>query len=297
MNTCDIIIPTYNGAEKLEQHVIPALRGQAIPAGWRVKIIICDDGSDKMYKDKYIWNDSWQSPSILSLAHGGRSKTRNAGIGSSQADILIFLADDIILRKGALAEHLIFHKNNPAPHHGALGSVVWDPRIAPTPFMDWMMHGGQQNDFDSILGARICDSEHFFYGSFLSIKRIFLGEIRFSEEFTEYGWEDLELGSRLANKGLSLTYLQNTLALHRHAYSANAILARQYLVGLGVKNVNMSPRRIVIHRLYQLSGLRAVITAYIRAFGDRINLPWLFGKGTAGEFWRGVYNQDVHRRG
>lgn len=297
MNTCDIIIPTYNGAEKLEQHVIPALREQAIPAGWKVKINVCDDGSEKIYTDKYAWNDPWQSPSIRPLAHGGRSKTRNAGIESSSADILIFLADDIILRKGALAEHLIFHKNNPAPHHGALGNIAWDPRITPTAFMEWMMHGGQQNDYDSILGAHMCDPAHFFYGSFLSIKRSFLEATRFSEEFIEYGWEDLELGCRLANKGLSLTYLQNSLALHRHTYSANAILERQYLVGLGVKNVNMSPRRIVIHRLYQVSGLRAVITAYIRAYGDAINLPWLFEIATAGEFWRGVYNQDVHRRG
>ena len=44
MNTCDIILPTYNGSKKLG-YVLPALMAQDIPHGWSVRILFVDDGS------------------------------------------------------------------------------------------------------------------------------------------------------------------------------------------------------------------------------------------------------------
>lgn len=290
MKTCDIIIPTYNGAEKLRQHVIPALRSQHIPDGWYVRIIACDDGSEKPYRNSEDWNYPWLAPIVLTVPHGGRSKARNAGIAASDADIILFLADDIILREDALREHLVFHDENPDQHRGALGCIIWDPRITPTPFMEWMMHGGQQNDYDAILGASQCDAAHFFYGSFVSLKRVFLGADSFSEEFTQYGWEDLELGSRLAAKGFMLTPLHNSLAMHRHTYSAQAILARQRLVGAGIKNMNTTTTRRMRHLLYRVSGARFFMRIFMKMYGDGLNTPRIFQYVTAGEFWYGVYN-------
>lgn len=297
MNTCDIIIPTYNGAAKLKQHVIPALRAQAIPQGWEVQIIICDDGSEKPYKDNYEWHSPWHAPVTLTLPHGGRSKTRNAGIAVSSADVILLLADDIILRHNALYEHLLFHQQHSTITDGALGCIVWDPRIVPTPFMEWMMHGGQQNDYDAILGVRTCDPSQFFYGSFVSLKREFLQSNLFSEAFTSYGWEDLELGARLLVKGLTLTPLIGARALHRHKYSAQAILTRQYLVGVGATHVYLTTSRHIRHALYRLSGARFIVRTLIQKYGNRLNAPWIFQKVTAGEFWYGVYNQHVHRKG
>lgn len=292
MKTCDIIIPTYNGAAKLRQHVIPALHSQHIPPGWQVRIIVCDDGSEKPYRNNETWEYPWHDPLILQLPHGGRSKTRNAGIDASTADILVLLADDIILTENSLAEHLIFHHQHPNLHEGALGCIVWDPRIAPTPFMDWMMHGGQQNDYDAILGAHTCDPAHFFYGSFVSLKREFIANDRFSEMFTQYGWEDLELGARLAQKGFLLTPLHRSLALHRHVYSAHAIVRRQQVIGAGIKSMNTTNTRRFKHMVYRVSGARFLIQRFVRKYGNTLNSPRLFQYITAGEFWYGVDNRD-----
>lgn len=291
MKTCDIIIPTYNGSAKLKRHVIPALRAQNTPYGWEVRIIICDDGSEKPYRDQYTWAFPWQPPRLLALSRGGRSRARNAGINESQADILLFLADDIVVQQGALAAHLLFHEHHNNVHEGALGYIQWDPTIEPTPFMDWMMHGGQQNDYDAILGLRTCDASKFFYGSFVSVKRAFLGKDRFSEALTTYGWEDLEFGSRLAAKGLSLSFVHDARALHRHMYSAAAILTRQYFVGTGATNMNTTTTRRIRHALYWVLGARFLIRIFMRKYGNRINSPWLFQYVTAGEFWYGVYSQ------
>lgn len=294
MNTCDIIIPTKDGKEKL-QTVIPALLEQEIPKGWEIRLIVSDDGSKEPIASiatEYTWVSPWASPIIIRSSHAGRSHARNIAINSATADVLLLLADDILLRPNALQLHLLFHAEHPEASAAALGCVVWDPRIHPTPLMDWMMHGGQQNDYDAILGASTCSAEHYFYGSFVSIKRRFLGETRFSESFSEYGWEDLELGSRLHNQGLILHVLHGALALHRHRYTAEEIMRRQRIVGSAKYLVNTHCARRIVHGLYGVVGARKVARYFMKMWGDTVNMPRMFALVSAGEFWYGVHHAN-----
>lgn len=290
MKQCDIIIPTYNGAEKLKKYVIPALRSQFVPSGWEVRVIICDDGSDITYQDTLQWDFPWHTPHIIRSSRGGRSQVRNTGLEESSADVVLMLADDIVLRAGALAAHLRFHDEHLGDHEAALGCIAWDPRVGPTACMEWMMHGGQQNDYDAILGSPTCDPAQFFYGSFVSLKRSFISTSRFSEQFTHYGWEDLEFGQRLKTKGLTLNVLHEARALHHHHYSAHAILQRQRLVGAGATQVNKTTARRVRHTIYWWTGARMLIRLIMKKYADKRTLPRLFEYATAGEFWYGVYN-------
>lgn len=295
MNTCDIIIPTHNGKEKLLS-TIPALLEQDIPDGWKVRVILSDDGSNESLENfitSYAWEVPWMAPVVLRGPHKGRSYARNAALNVATADILLLLADDIALRPGALREHLTFHQMNTEKTKAALGCVVWDPRIHPTPFMDWMMHGGQQNDYDSLLGLFTCSASHYFYGSLISLKREFLDNERFSEEFSSYGWEDLELGSRLERQGLIVHVLHNARALHCHRYTAGAILERQRTVGGAKYHVNTNSIRRVKHALYSLLGVRALLGYIVRKWGDTMNTPRLFAFVTAGEFWYGVHHANT----
>ncbi len=294
MNTCDIIIPTYNGEDKLRS-TIPALLEQDIPEGWNVRLIISDDGSTdplEKFMFKYAWQDPWIEPMVLRGSRQGRSHARNMALGVSTADIIFLLADDIVLRPHALREHLLFHEANTDPKKAALGCVVWDPRIHPTPFMDWMMHGGQQNDYDAILGVSTCSAAHYFYGSLISFKRKFLGTARFSDKFSSYGWEDLELGARLGAEGLIVHVLHNARALHFHRYSAEAILKRQRIVGSAQYLVNTNSIRRVYHAIYGFLGLRALARYILIKWGDRLNMPRFFALATSGEFWYGVHHAN-----
>lgn len=294
MSTCDIIIPTHNGREKLEKTLL-ALLEQHIPPGWSVRVIISDDGSDDPLDDvgtRYAWGGPWVKPLYLKGAHQGRSHARNRAIDRSNANILLLLADDILLRPNALNEHLLFHGRNPEVTKAALGCVIWDPRIRPTAFMDWMMHGGQQNDYDALLGVSTCGASHYFYGSLISLKREFLGKERFSDAFTVYGWEDLELGARLEKKGLTIQVLHNARATHFHKYLAREILKRQRLVGSAQYRVNTNSIRRLSHGLYGLLGVRRVVTYTLNKWGDKLNMPRLFALATAGEFWYGVHHAN-----
>ncbi len=294
IRTCDIILPTFKREESLRK-TLGALHEQMIPTNWRVRIILCDDGAPSKAQsiiNTFVWSMGWQQPILLSLTHGGRAGARNAGINTSSAEILLFLADDIILRAGSLAAHLRFHEDNTDIFSAALGWVLWDPRILPTPFMEWMTHGGQQNDYDSLLDKGICDAEGFFYGSHVSIKRALLGKERFSNAFTHYGWEDLELGSRLQKKGMKLCALQLASALHSHWYGAEELLERQRIIGAQKYKVNTKSARIVRHAVYQYSGMRLVTRLIMKMMGNKVNIPVFFQFVISGEFWYGVHHAN-----
>ncbi len=276
-------------------HVLDALVAQDVPDEWSARLIVSSDGSLEDVPSivrSFAWKRPWQPPVLLEGVHRGRSYARNRAIDAATADVVLLLADDIILRPRALAKHMEFHDTHRNGSDAALGCIVWDPRLPVTPFMEWMMHGGQQNDYDAILGARTCDSAQYFYGSFLSLKRAYLGNERFSEEFSRYGWEDLELGGRLGQKGLQLFVLHESLALHRHFYGAKAILDRQKVVGSAAYRVNTNAVRRIKHEVYRMSGARWLVRYCMEKWGDSLNIPRFFAFATAGEFWYGVHHSN-----
>lgn len=294
IKTLDIILPTYNNHEQLVRS-LTALAEQTGGDCWKGRVIICDDGSDTGAVDVIQdigWSSFWDKPLVLSLPHQGRAAARNAGIRASRADSILFLADDIVLRDAAILQHTIFHDQHPEPSAAALGWVMWDPAILPTPLMEWMTHGGQQNNFDGVLGLVMCDAESFFYGSHLSMKREFLEGSLFNELFLAYGWEDLELGSRLQGKGLCLYPLPQAVGLHVHRYDAVHILHRQRVIGAQKYRVNTKPVRWIVHELYRISGARTIFLFMMKKWGNRLNFPQLFHLITAGEFWYGVHHAN-----
>jgi len=294
INTCDIILPTYKKDQSLKQ-ALSALHAQIIPHHWAVRVIVCDDGSPSASQDivdGFVWTRQWIAPFVIPLAHVGRARARNAGIAQATADIILFLADDILLRQGSLNAHLVFHENNPDAHAAAVGWVLWDPRIRPTPFMEWMTHGGQQNNYDALLGQAECDAHSYFYGSHVSVKRALMQGDVFSEKFTAYGWEDLELGGRLQAKGMRLSVLQSASALHAHWYGAEELLLRQQMIGAQKYLVNTNTARIVRHALYQLSGTRFLCILIMKIWGNKLNIPSFFQFVIAGEFWYGVHHAN-----
>lgn len=298
MNTCDIIIPTYNNVATLP-HVVAAINSQIIPNDWAVRVLICDDGSEEDSVAK-IQNTKYKIPTlVLGGRHKGAAAARNRGIKASKSDVIFFLGADIILRPGALAAHLIFHEQHPEDTAGALGFVVWDPRLRPTPLMEWMTHGGPQNNFDDLLGS---PTKIPFFGSHVSIKRSQLSHERFSEEYTEYGWEDIEFGYRLHKQGLKLYILEQAVGLHHHFYSADDIFRRQASVGRGAPifrrhtgqespALSLSFQHRIQVVLYAV-GAGALLRMFVRYLAPRYAIPRLFAHMANYEYRRGLFHTE-----
>lgn len=301
MPQCDIIIPTHNNAKVLPL-TLAALTTQSYPDTWQLNLIIIDDGSTDRTATtvhRFLKESGWTYQWITQAA-AGSAAARNRGIAASSADVLFFLGADIVLRPGALEHHLRFHEHYSSPTEAALGVVKWDPRLRPTPFMQWMIHGGPQNNFDELLGVTWADPTHFFYAANLSVKRAALPTPAFSTDFKKYGWEDLELGRRLASHGLRLKVLHDALGLHRHHYSVTALGKRQRAVGSGLvlyqrkyPSSSLLPKaswwRRIRRWIFIHSGAVSVLRVVIRVMNTKgWSTPHLFLALTSGDLWIGV---------
>jgi glycosyltransferase involved in cell wall biosynthesis len=300
LKVCDIIVPTYNSAAVIEE-TLKALWQQSVPASWRFGVVVSDDGStdDTLAVLERIQNSSSWPFTVISNDHHGAAHARNRALERSEADTILFLGADMLLQPKALAAHAAFHEQYPAPPYAALGHVAWDPQLKPTPFMEWMTHGGPQNDFDALLGETVVDPRHFFYGSHVSLKLSMFKLERWQETFSAYGWEDLDLGRRLAARGLILKTNFAARSLHHHFYTVDDIVHRQRRAGQGLvayqslhPTAPLLPPRTRRSRLkfmlLQVSGAIVVLRGLLRYSGKRWATPRLFFILTTVEYWRGI---------
>jgi glycosyltransferase involved in cell wall biosynthesis len=101
-----VIIPTYNGASKIEV-LLEALKQQTlIPA----EIIVVVDGStDNTLEVLKKFGKEFPSLRIISQQNKGRSAARNSAARSATADLLIFFDDDKEPDLKCIEKHLAFH--------------------------------------------------------------------------------------------------------------------------------------------------------------------------------------------
>lgn len=291
-------MPVYNNATVLPL-TLEALFAQRLPADWQVRLVVADDGStdDSVSLVTRLSEQAGWSVVVAAGHHVGPGSARNRALAQAHGWLVFLLGADIILRPGAVAAHLEWHEYEPDERVAALGLVQWDPRLRPSPLMEWLVHGGPQNDFDALLGTRWADPAHFWYGSHLSCKRALLGPAPFATAFAGYGWEDLELGRRLRGQGVRLRVVESARSLHHHAYSVAMVARRQYQVGFGLVAYQrlhpaaalLSPftwRRRFKYWLGRLSGADAAVRWLVAR--DWWGAVWQYSWLTALSFWRGV---------
>lgn len=296
---CEVIMPAYNQQATLPR-VIAALAVQELAAGDAVRLILVDDGStDDTHAVAARACQSARLPClVIPRPHQGVAAARNHALSHVTAEVVLLLGADIILRPAAVAQHLVLHKQKPSPRVAGLGMVRWDPRLPPTPLMEWMTHGGPQNDFDALLGSSTAPPEHYWYASHLSCKPELLRQQPFNEEFVGYGWEDLDVGRRLT-ESCTLDVLHDAVGLHHHAYTAADIFRRQWQAGRGLPQYQLLhptsrllPARSFAGRSKQQvlvrTGLHAALRHILQYTGRWLATPRLFSLAAATEFWRGV---------
>lgn len=114
MSAVSVIIPTYNRKDLLRE-TLNSLAQQTYPSG-QFEVIVVDDGSTDgtaaIAEEPYPFTLRY-----LVQSNQGDAEARNLGVRQSQADILVFLDDDILVEPDYLA-HLI-----PA-HEGSKKRIV-----------------------------------------------------------------------------------------------------------------------------------------------------------------------------
>jgi len=197
------------------------------------EVIVVDDGStDNTEKTVHAMRPDLPYE-LVYLRHPNRgiSYTQNRGIKAAQAPIICLIADDIHLAPQALQAHIEDHQQNPEPNIAILGKVVQSPILRQSVFLRvW-----DPLRFNELENQRELPFQFFFACNISCKKSFLLKNGLFNETLVKtgaYAHEDVELGYRLAKKGLQILYNKNALGYHYHVVTLDKATQMAYRKGL-----------------------------------------------------------------
>jgi len=202
--TGSVIVPTYNRAGIINR-ILSCLIDQ--DCDFNYEIIIADDGSTD--STSFITEETARSVNRMSviqckieylrLPKRGAAFARNEGVKKSRGEIIFFVDSDVFVKKNFLREHFAYHQKY-------INVIVQGPVIRTYDIED-PFRPGRNVLTDS--------SSAFFDTCNVSIRKKHLEKAGyFDEEFTFYGWEDLELGLRLKKQGIKLKKNPSAVGYH-----------------------------------------------------------------------------------
>lgn len=234
-----ILIATYNRRPILER-TLDALERQTFRD---FEIVVVDDGSQDgtwSFLQSRLESGAGERLKILRQENQGQGRARNRGLRRATGERVLFLGDDIFLAPGGAAEHLRAARTARAVGEerdgpvGIVGFTDWcrgEMRV--TPLLEMINREGHQFGYGHMTPGEEVPFT-CFYTSNVSVPRELLGEDPFDPRFTAYGWEDVELGYRLARGGLRLLYHPAAAAEHLHPMDLGDVFRRQRAVGRGL---------------------------------------------------------------
>ena len=225
-----VIIPTYNRI-KLLPAVISAWREVHACTKVDYEIIFSDDGSEDGSVE-YLESIRNLPIKVLRNAHGGASSARNAAIRFATGRRLLIIGDDIFPDPQILNIHAELG-NQLGPMVATLGSVDWHAEL----HVNHLMHhitevGNEQFSYNRLADGSYVDFRHFYTCNICVPRHLFASEqVIFDERFNEYGFEDIELGYRLALRGMKIYFTRAATGQHFHPYKTANFCRRQVSAG------------------------------------------------------------------
>lgn len=210
-----VVIPTHN-RRALMTEMLAALANQApgTPAFEVVAVADgCIDGTPAMLRD---WHGTFPVR-VLELPGRGPAEARNAGAAAAQADLLLFLDDDVLPTPGLVAAHHAAHRDQPGG--AVVGPYPPAPFASREPFRQdirrwWIAH------FDALARP----------GHRFGFRDLLTGNLSMSRELWDRiggldaqfarAREDLELGVRLVAAGVPIRYAPRAFGWHHEHHTS-----------------------------------------------------------------------------
>jgi glycosyltransferase involved in cell wall biosynthesis len=221
-----IIMPTYNRLGRLRQ-VIAALEKQEYPTDAYEVIIISDGSTDGT--DTYL--EALRSKMQLRWfpqANRGPAAARNSGIQKAGGEFIVFIDDDVVAEPQLLKEHARSHRE------AAQDVVVVGPLLTPDDFemTAWVRWEQEMlmKQYRALLRGDWPASARQFYTGNASLRRSHILAVGGFDDGLRRA-EDVELGYRLADKGLGFVFNMQAAGMHFAERSFRAWLNAAYTYG------------------------------------------------------------------
>jgi glycosyltransferase involved in cell wall biosynthesis len=189
---------TYNRAALLER-VLDACLEQTVGDG-EYEIVLVDDGS-KDSTPAVI--ERWRARAgcrftVVTQSNAGLAKARNAGIARASGERIIFIDDDVLPLPNFVEEHLRAAERHPA--RIVRGGAIEVESLDELPVPIWSIRNYSGN---------------YFWTTNVSVPLRTIRAIGgFDESFSEYGWEDIDVGLRLRARGVRAIFHPDALVYH-----------------------------------------------------------------------------------
>jgi glycosyltransferase involved in cell wall biosynthesis len=189
---------TYNRAALLER-VLDACFEQTFDAD-AYEIVLVNDGSTDATPEVIARARARATArfEVINQVNSGLAKGRNAGIARASGERIIFIDDDVLPLPNFVEEHMRSHERAPKAivRGGAINVEGFDDLPVPI----WSI-----KDY----------SGNFFWTTNVSVPLATIREIGgFNESFSEYGWEDIDVGLRLRSRGVRAVFNPKALVYH-----------------------------------------------------------------------------------
>lgn len=241
-----IVIPTFNRCQELHW-TLRSLKKQSL---LDFEVIIADDGST----DETAQLAAQKYPFQVHYAHQqnqGRAAARNMGIAKAQADIILFIDDHIICHKDLVKYHVEAHKQSAEPLGAVRGRVefIKNPQDAPE-------HVAKKKQrYKSVQSPFVT-----FITNNISVSRRALALTGgFDPDFTEYGFQDQELGYRIKQRGFRFVMEPRAVG---HIFSVAQISTEKRLD----KHLQAGRSAVLLYRKHFWGGLQIGVNPF--------NLAW-----------------------
>lgn len=263
-----VVLPTYLRAEVLRK-TLRHLVDQTLDAR-SYEVIVVDDGSTDHTGEVVRQAVSQATCRIAYLRHENRGPgyTQNRGILQASAPLILLLADDVFLTRGALEAHIAAHARHNDRRAAVLGNVLQSQELQQTVF---------QRKWDPFELRKLQQDQELPYWMFwacnVSLRRDFMLEHgMFREARGSAGpaaHEDVEVGHRLSQQGLRIFHEKAALGYHYHPESLEAAIARSYQRGLNWEEAfrRMPHAELLIRQ--RLHGIGTLITRRRELTGER----------------------------
>jgi len=189
---------TYNRAGLLER-VLDACFEQTVGED-EYEIVLVDDGSSDRTPAviERARTRARCAFTVVTQANSGLAKARNAGIARAAGERIIFIDDDVLPLPNFVDEHLRAHGRHPASI--VRGGAIEVENLDDLPPPIWSIKNYSGN---------------YFWTTNVSVPLATIRAIGgFDESFSEYGWEDIDVGLRLRSRGVKAVFHPAALVYH-----------------------------------------------------------------------------------